>query len=84
MKNIAGTAYVCPACDKEFPFTYHVKNTAPHVQQSGKRRGTKQLMKLHAHNNYERHVRACWFKRTGVRLDKRLTLRHAIQSTHSV
>lgn len=59
MFNSAQTAYVCPICYKEFPLAYEVKNPSARVQNTRKRYGTKQLMKLHAYSNYKRHVKAC-------------------------
>lgn len=51
-------AYTCKVCHKVFPAQYEVKNPG----RSRKEYGTKQLMRLHASNNFARHERACYAK----------------------
>jgi len=47
-------AYSCCHCLRAFPLEYAVKNP-----RAEKPRGTDQLMRLHAWNNFRRHVFVC-------------------------
>ena len=54
--------FTCPTCGKEFPADYHVKNpgsTVRRIGQANKIYGTRQLMKLWAWHNFERHTKIC-------------------------
>ena len=56
--------YVCPVCGRRFPERYKVKNPGPKWWNDHKEYGTRQLMALHAHNNFRKHTRACQRKAT--------------------
>ena len=48
----------CPHCGRKFPIQYRVKNPGIASWQ-GKEYGTCQLMRVHALNNFRKHVKAC-------------------------
>jgi hypothetical protein len=52
--------FTCPICAREFPTQYKVKNPRSRGWHNrDKVYGTAQLMRLHAVNNFRKHVEAC-------------------------